>query len=45
MEVCGDMYWEEVKPWLRNITRMLPFEAIGNRLVIYEKNIFSTLSE
>ena len=29
MEVCGDMYWEEVKPWLRNITRMLPFEAIG----------------
>ena len=30
MEVCGDMYWEEVKPWLRNITRMLPFEAIGN---------------
>jgi len=39
MEVCGDMYWEEVKPWLRNITRMLPFEAIAvNKEILDELN-------
>lgn len=29
MEVAGNTYWEEVKPWLDNVCRMLPFEAIA----------------
>ena len=37
MEVCGQVYWEEVKPWLRVITRMLPFEAIAVNKDILEK--------
>lgn len=28
MEVGGNIYWEEVQPWLRTVCKMLPFEAI-----------------
>jgi len=29
MEVAGNVYWEEVQPWLNNVCKMLPFEAIA----------------
>jgi len=29
MEVYGNVYWEEVQPWLNNVCKMLPFEAIA----------------
>ena len=28
MEVGGQVYWEEVQPWLKNICKMFAFEAI-----------------
>ena len=27
MEVAGNVYWEEVQPWLNNVCKMLPFEV------------------
>ena len=39
LEVCGDVYWEEVKPWLRMITRRLPFECIAvNKEILDQLN-------
>lgn len=29
MEVGGNAYWEEVRPWLTRVARKLPFEAIA----------------
>jgi len=29
LEVGGNVYWEEVQPWLENVCKMLPFEAIA----------------
>lgn len=29
LEVGGKVSWEEVKPWLSNVAKMLPFEAIA----------------
>lgn len=29
LEVGGNVYWNEIRPWLNNVCKMLPFEAIA----------------